>query len=511
MKNRYLLFTILLYLKTGISFSQFITNHNAIPMLTISQPMVAISFNDPSFNVPVMRITNARNDGATGYFPDYAKRQAWNVDETKMDLRSASGDLHIFNGQTYQYINTLSAIQGVQDIFWHPTDPLVMYYFLDNIFYSINVQTEIITPLYTFSSYTYVSATGEGNLSNDGRYVVVAGYNASYEIVDFLIFDIVSNNIVNTFNVFGQFTDFDWASISPLGNYVVIDYANTIDAPFNGLEVYDTSFNFIWRQPIGAGHSDMGLDIGGTEVLIMDAYDVDSNRTYINKYNLSNGSTTSLLDISPDFDQHESCRNMNRPGWAYISTFDYVGLLTDDSLTWQPFEDEVFALNMDGSGLVQRYNHHHSRRYSPSTPNSDSSVYFAEPHATVTKNGDRILYGSNWRLNMDQDTSIDAYIIDLRTMIGIEQQTNIQIQQMDNYPNPFSNKTQIRFSFAGSGTITIKIFDSMGNEVKQLFSGQLEKGNYEIPFNGSNLSSGIYYCQLQSAGFSKAIKLIIQR
>ena len=88
----------------------------------------------------------------------------------------------------------------------------------------------------------------------------------------------------------------------------------------------------------------MGLDMGGTEVLIMDAYDADSNRTYINKYNLSNGTKTSLLDISPDFDQHESCRNMNRPGWTYVSTFDYIGLLTDDSLTWQPIEDEVFAL-----------------------------------------------------------------------------------------------------------------------------------------------------------------------
>ena len=82
---------------------------------------------------------------------------------------------------------------------------------------------------------------------------------------------------------------------------------------------------------------------------------------------------------------------------------------------------------------------------------------------------------------------------------------------LTSWPNPFSNKTQIRFSIAGKGIITIKIFDSMGNEVKQLYNGQLEKGNYEIPFNGSNLSSGIYYCQLQSAGFSKAIKLILQR
>ena len=475
------------------------------------EPSVGISYNDPSFNMPTMRITNARANGTTGYFPDYAKRQAWNVDESKMMLRSANGDVHIFNGSNYAYINTLSSIQGVQDIFWHPTNPLTIYYFLDNIFYSMNVQTEVASPLFTFGAYTYVSGTGEGNMSNNGNYVVAAGYNASYEIVDFLLFNIYTNSIVSTFNVYGLVTDFDWASVSPLGNYIVIDYASTIDAPYNGVEVFDTNFNFIWRLPLGYGHSDLGLDVGNVEVLAMDVNDVDSNKTYINKYLLSDGNKTILLEMSPDFDQHESCRNMNRQGWVYVSTFDYVGLLTDDSTTWQPFEDEVFALNMDGSGLVQRFAHHHSRRYSPYTPTSDSSVYFSEPHATVTKNGNRILFGSNWRLNMDQDTSVDAFVIDLRSLIGIENEADVEFQQLMNYPNPFTNDTRISFTHISSGMVTIKIFDSMGKEIKQILNKFLEAGSYEIPFRDVNLRSGVYFCQLQSAKYSKTIKMIVQK
>jgi len=71
-------------------------------------------------------------------------------------------------------------------------------------------------------------------------------------------------------------------------------------------------------------------------------------------------------------------------------------------------------LKMDGSGETRRIAHHHSRRYSPNTPDSDTSVYWAEPHASISRNGDRIIYGSNWGLNVDKVESVDTYLVDLR-------------------------------------------------------------------------------------------------
>jgi hypothetical protein len=88
--------------------------------------------------------------------------------------------------------------------------------------------------------------------------------------------------------------------------------------------------------------------------------------------------------------------------------------LTHDPRAWLTFEDEVFSLKLDGSGEVQRIAHHHSRRFSPITPDSDNSVYWAEPHATVSRNGDRVLFGSNWEQDVEQEAGVDAYIIDLR-------------------------------------------------------------------------------------------------
>jgi hypothetical protein len=146
----------------------------------------------------------------------------------------------------------------------------------------------------------------------------------------------------------------------------------------------------------------------------MDRYDAESNSTFVDKYRLADGQETRLLQISELFDVHISCRSEGRPGWCVLSTFDFVGRLTDDAASWLPFEDEIFALNLDGGGGVERLAHHHSRRYSPSTPDSDHSNYWAEPHATVSRKGDRILFGSNWRKDLADPASVDTYMVEWR-------------------------------------------------------------------------------------------------
>ncbi len=467
--------------------AQFVTNHSSIYQANLPLQLAHSKFTDPKFNTNLIRLTNARLDQRNGLFPDYSKRQAWNSDESLLILRSANGAVHIFNGQTYEYIQTIEDITGVQDLFWHPTNPHLIYYILDNAFYSMDVQTLQQTTLFVFSKYAYVSTRAEGNLSNDGHFIALCGYDPNFNPIDFFVFDIFTKTIHSTFSIKGKVTDFDWISISPLGNYVIVDFATELNTPFNGIEVYDNKFNFIWRKPLGAGHSDYGLDSNGVEVLIMDVYRADSNRTFITKYQLKDGMSTTLLSLHPDFDLHESCRAMSRPGWVYISTFDFVGRLTDDSLSWLPFEDEIFALKMDGSGSVQRYAHHHSRRYSPRTPNSDNSVYFSEPHATISNSGKRILFGSNWRTNMDQDTSVDAYIVDLSNLLI----ANVDFKKTRNLnvkiePNPVTDDLRLITS-SENGTLHFTIYNQSG-----MYINQIEVNSPIQIISLSNLHKGMY-------------------
>jgi len=62
-----------------------------------------------------------------------------------------------------------------------------------------------------------------------------------------------------------------------------------------------------------------------------------------------------------------------------------------------------------------------------------------------------------------------------------------------NYPNPFNPVTVIRYSLNENGFVRVKVFDLTGKEVTSLVNERKYKGEYNITFNGSYLSSGVYY------------------
>jgi hypothetical protein len=65
-----------------------------------------------------------------------------------------------------------------------------------------------------------------------------------------------------------------------------------------------------------------------------------------------------------------------------------------------------------------------------------------------------------------------------------------------NYPNPFNPNTSIRFSIPEKGLVTLKVYDMLGKEVSKLVDGNYPLGTYEVNFEGSSLSSGIYMYRL---------------
>jgi photosystem II stability/assembly factor-like uncharacterized protein len=78
-----------------------------------------------------------------------------------------------------------------------------------------------------------------------------------------------------------------------------------------------------------------------------------------------------------------------------------------------------------------------------------------------------------------------------------------------NYPNPFNPSTIINYSIPKSGLVSIKIYDLLGKEIKTLVSEEKSAGNYSVQFNGSNLSSGIYFYRMQSGNHMQTKKLIL--
>ena len=74
-----------------------------------------------------------------------------------------------------------------------------------------------------------------------------------------------------------------------------------------------------------------------------------------------------------------------------------------------------------------------------------------------------------------------------------------------NYPNPFNPSTVISYQLPVSGWQTIKVYDVLGNEVATLVNEYHNAGSYEINFDGTRLSSGVYYYQLRTGDPSTSL------
>jgi hypothetical protein len=76
-----------------------------------------------------------------------------------------------------------------------------------------------------------------------------------------------------------------------------------------------------------------------------------------------------------------------------------------------------------------------------------------------------------------------------------------------NYPNPFNPSTKITFNLPVRGDFSLKVYNTIGQEITTLFNGQMTAGTYTYTFNASSLPSGIYFCRLTGEGMSLTRKM----
>jgi len=78
-----------------------------------------------------------------------------------------------------------------------------------------------------------------------------------------------------------------------------------------------------------------------------------------------------------------------------------------------------------------------------------------------------------------------------------------------NYPNPFNPSTVISYSVPSASNVKLNVYSSDGKLVKELVNSVQEAGSYNVSFEGSSLSSGIYFYTLSANGFSETRKMIL--
>jgi len=78
-----------------------------------------------------------------------------------------------------------------------------------------------------------------------------------------------------------------------------------------------------------------------------------------------------------------------------------------------------------------------------------------------------------------------------------------------NYPNPFNPITTIKYQIPEMSSVTLKVFDVLGNEIAVLVNEEKTVGNHQVEFEASSLSSGIYFYQLKAGEFIETKKMLL--
>lgn len=380
------------------SISQGGAGHEVRPVPSVPRPALHKPFVDPVFGTTLVRITDASQvSGVNRVRHYYSKMNPFNADETRAILFSGDGGKHLYDTATWKPIKPLRVTSSDPEIQWHPSDPNLFYYldFAGNspnvrAMFRYDVRTDQRTLLRDFSEYETARGRLEGNLDREGRYYAMLGYKGKQ--IEAFVYDLRNDRVSRRLPVTGKMAD-DWISVSQSGRYVVLMGGDRS-------RVYDIEMNHLRDLPDGSfGHADLCLTAEGRDVMVYDGADhqIGPHRN-INMIDLASGEAIALVRIGWKSTPHVSCRNLDRPGWALVST-------QGPDSKYPNHDFEIFWVKLDRSGEVRRVAHHHSDR--------ENGGYFAEQHAVSNRDGTKIVFASNW-----ENGPVASYLIDLSRGAG---------------------------------------------------------------------------------------------
>ncbi|MCX7984483.1 MAG: endo-1,4-beta-xylanase [Bacteroidetes bacterium] len=117
-----------------------------------------------------------------------------------------------------------------------------------------------------------------------------------------------------------------------------------------------------------------------------------------------------------------------------------------------------------------------------------------------------------WRVSGSNSSGSSSYssssftTVSEPTSVNENHQIPAVLSLHPNYPNPFNPTTIITYSVDKECYVSLKVYNTLGQEVATLFEGVRTPGHYSVHFNGGNLTSGIYYYSLKVLDHAVGIK-----
>lgn len=333
----------------------------------------------------------------------YSRKQAFNRDENYILL--AGNNPFLLNATTYDILDRTN----MPDM-WSNTDALKSYGF-DGVrlyYRTLNTSTYQGSASVTVREFTDYNLLGwqsaEDTFDNADKYMVFHGTRAvSGTDCWVVVYDNQLDSIISETNISTPISNVNWVSTSQDGNFIVIQYNTNGSGANQGCKSYNRNLTNEQHLVNGTPHGDLGIDVAGNQVFVH--YGQTTGNNSIGFTRLDNGVTTSIFSHTNTtgdlglFGGHISCRNLDRPGYAYISE-------SESSITVDRNEAflEIFSIKLDNTNTIERWCKTNAR-------NSNTKEWH-QSRAVASPSGTKIVFGSDWDdATLEARTYASAWVV----------------------------------------------------------------------------------------------------
>jgi hypothetical protein len=93
----------------------------------------------------------------------------------------------------------------------------------------------------------------------------------------------------------------------------------------------------------------------------------------------------------------------------------------------------------------------------------------------------------------------------------VDATTPVEFNLSQNYPNPFNPNTMIEYSIPQNSFVSLKVYNSIGQEVATLVNSEANAGRYSATFDAARYSSGVYFYTLTAGSFTQTHKMVLMK
>jgi hypothetical protein len=385
-----------------------------------TEPNVGQYFKDFHFNTTLVRVTNR---GKIRH--EYARFDPFNCNQSLILLRHTdSGDFILYktNKKPYeQAANKVRILSNLEEMRWDPTNANLLWGQRDFSIIRLNVLTGQETVIKDFSKdptiqpilaaepdLYRITMRDEGESSFDKRYwcLMIQGSQDDYRGRYLISWDRQQNKILGLYPIPKNKSEIDWVGMSYLGTYVLIggDYNN--GGELQGLTMANRELTRFHRLDYSTAHSDVGLDIDGKEVIVMQNTQTDyidmiplgwetkpilqaggsyqgTNRIKLVRLYYASGSAHGM-----SAGIHISC---NSPGFCLVSTY---------------LEEEYSEKNwLDRSNILVKLDKTKPQAFYLAKVYNTCGAYWEETQATISNDGAKVIWTSNWNKGVGSEQS----------------------------------------------------------------------------------------------------------